>query len=201
MSAGLRAPALVTGVVALAFVAASQLFPGAVPLGVVALGALLGTTTGLGAVGLVLIYRTTRVINFGYGAMGIVGAGAAAGAVNRYGLPWPVALAIGVATGAGVGAAFELAVVRRLATAPRLVLTVATIGLAQALPGLTPYLLDWLDVPEILNRIDTPWDHLEVSVDPVTFNGNDLAVLAVVPLVLGGLGWFLLRTDAGTAVR
>ncbi|HEY8526032.1 MAG TPA: ATP-binding cassette domain-containing protein [Acidimicrobiales bacterium] len=201
MNAAALRTALVTAVGALAVVAASHLFPGTVPLGVVALGAVVGTGTGLGAVGLVLTFRTSRVINFGFGAMGLIGAGAAAAATSRHGVPWPAALVVGVAVGGAVGAGFELAVVRRLARAPRLVLTVATIGLAQALPGLTPYLLEWLEIPEILNRIDTPWDHIEVAVHPVTFNGNDLAMLAIVPVVLGALSWFLLRTDAGIAVR
>ena len=33
------------------------------------------------------------------------------------------------------------------------------------------------------------------------FNGNDLALLAVVPVVLAALTWFLLKTEAGIAVR
>ena len=33
------------------------------------------------------------------------------------------------------------------------------------------------------------------------FNGNDLLIAIVVPVVLVALGWFLLRTDAGVAVR
>ena len=36
---------------------------------------------------------------------------------------------------------------------------------------------------------------------PVLFNGNDLLIAIVVPVVLVALGWFLLRTDAGVAVR
>ena len=76
-----KGPIVAAGV-ALAVLAASQLFDGAMPLGVVLLGALLGTGTGLMAVGLVLTYRTTRIINFSYGAMGSVGAGVAASAIG-----------------------------------------------------------------------------------------------------------------------
>jgi ABC-type branched-subunit amino acid transport system ATPase component/ABC-type branched-subunit amino acid transport system permease subunit len=194
-------PALATLVGVVAVLAASQLFAGTMPLGLVLLGALLGTASGLMAVGLVLTYQTTRVINFGYGAIGTMGAGVAAGAAAGRGIPWPIALPLGVMAGVGAGALFELIVVRRLANAPRLVLTVATIGLAQMLPGLAPYMAQWFDVEGILNKVDTPWDHIEVTVDPVIFNGNDLALLAVVPVVLVALTWFLLRTEAGTAVR
>ncbi len=200
-NASAMSTAVVAVVGAAAVLAATQLAPGAMPLGVVLYGAVVGTATGLMAIGLVLTYRTSRVINFGYGAMGIMGAGVAAGATSQHGTPWPVALPLGVAAGVGVGALFEVVGIRRLANAPRLVLTVATIGLAQALPGMTPYLLDWFNVSEILNRVDTPWDHIEVTVDPMIFNGNDLAILVVVPVVLAALTWFLLRTEAGTAVR
>ena len=40
------------------------------PPGVLVLGCVFGAFTGLLAVGLVLVYRTTRVVNFAYGAMG-----------------------------------------------------------------------------------------------------------------------------------
>ncbi len=36
---------------------------------------------------------------------------------------------------------------------------------------------------------------------PVLFNGNDLLIAIAVPVVLIALGWFLMRTDAGIAVR
>jgi ABC-type branched-subunit amino acid transport system ATPase component/ABC-type branched-subunit amino acid transport system permease subunit len=47
----------------------------------------------------------------------------------------------------------------------------------------------------------TPLSGAHVRIHPVIFTGDDVLVVAVVPLVLGGLGWFLLRTDAGVAVR
>ena len=53
-----------------AFWVASLLAPSAFPQEVILVGAVLGTGTGLMAVGLVLTYRTTRIVNFAYGAMG-----------------------------------------------------------------------------------------------------------------------------------
>ena len=121
----------VAGVVAaLVVLAGSQLFPGSMPLGVILMGALLGTGTGLMAVGLVLTYRTTRIINFSYGAMGSAGAGVAAGLALGKGWSWVIAGPVGVAVGVAIGALVERFVIRRFATAPRLVLTVATVGLA-----------------------------------------------------------------------
>jgi hypothetical protein len=44
--------------------------PDWMPWGVVAQGVIFGTSYALMAMGLILIYRTTRIVNFAYGAMG-----------------------------------------------------------------------------------------------------------------------------------
>ena len=72
-----RSISIVGGVV-VAIALASIMFPDTVPVGIVLKGALFGSATGLLAVGLVLTYRTTRIINFSYGAMGSLGGGLAA---------------------------------------------------------------------------------------------------------------------------
>jgi hypothetical protein len=77
----------VVGLLALTVLAPDQ--PGA-PLGIVLRGAVFGVGNGLLAVGLVLTYRTTRIINFAYGAMGGVGGGLASALVLGKGWPWPV---------------------------------------------------------------------------------------------------------------
>ena len=69
---------LVGGVI-VAVLLATVLMPDQVPLGIVLKGALFGAATGLLGVGLVLTYRTTRIINSSYGAMGTLGGGLAAG--------------------------------------------------------------------------------------------------------------------------
>jgi branched-chain amino acid transport system permease protein len=190
-----------TGAVALAVLVATQVLPDQLPLGVVLRGALFGTATGLLAVGLVLTYRTTRIINFSYGAMGSIGGGLAAALAVGKGWNWALAALAGIATGAVVGYLVELLVVRRFATAPRLVLTVATIGLAQLLGGVAIYLPTWLDTPAYIPEVPTALADTTITVDPVIFTGNDLVLLAVVPVVLAGLSWFLFFSDAGSSRR
>ena len=195
-----RNVAIVGGAV-VAVVLATALFPDEAPAGIVLKGALFGSATGLLAVGLVLTYRTTRIINFSYGAMGSLGGGLAAALAEGKGWNWAQAAAAGVATGVVVGALVERLVVRRFASAPRLVLTVATIGLAQLLGGIAIFLPTWLDSPAFIPRVENSLSSSTFNVDPVTFTGNDLLLLAVVPVVLAVLSWFLLRSEAGMAVR
>jgi ABC-type branched-subunit amino acid transport system ATPase component/ABC-type branched-subunit amino acid transport system permease subunit len=184
-----------------AVIIASLLFPGAYPGPVAVQGALLGTSTGLLAVGLVLTYRTTRIINFSYGAMGGLAAGIAVGVYVGRDVPWGLAVPLGVVLGVAIGALIERLIIRRFAQAPRLVLTVATIGLAQLLGGAAVFIPSWFGLTPIQPSFSTPLSDIELRTRQVLFDGNDLVLLAVVPVVLLALGWFLLRTEAGTAVR
>jgi ABC-type branched-subunit amino acid transport system ATPase component/ABC-type branched-subunit amino acid transport system permease subunit len=171
------------------------------PLGVILLGALLGTGNGLLAVGLVLTYRSHRVVNFALAGIGGLGAALAIGLHLGKGVPWPVAILPGIALGLASGAVVERVVMRRLEHSPRLVVTVATIGLAQlfaAGQAATPHLLGG---PVLVGAFRTPLSHLSWHVDPLLISGNDLLLAAVVPFVLASLTWFLLRTDSGIAIR
>ncbi|MGQ0842970.1 MAG: ATP-binding cassette domain-containing protein [Sporichthyaceae bacterium] len=198
---------LSTGPVALGAVAVVGLFvasvvaPDRVPLGVVLLGALIGTGSGLLAVGLVLTYRSHRIVNFALGGIGGLGAGLAVGLHLGKGWPWPVAIVVGVSFGLLVGALIERTVLRRLDRSPRLVVTVATIGLAQLCAAGQAVLPKLLDGPAVVGSFRTPLSELTLDVDPLLISGNDLALVVVVPFVLGALTWFLLRTDAGIAIR
>jgi len=171
------------------------------PGGVILQGAMLGTGTGLLAIGLVLVYRSTRIVNFAYGAMGGFGAAVGVSLYLGHGWPWPVAVAAATGTGIATGIGIELIVIRRFRSASRLTLTVATIGLAQVLGGMELLVPRVLGGPQIVGAFDTSLSSVTATVDPVIITGNSLLLVAVVPVVLGLLSWFLLRTDVGIAVR
>ena len=195
-----RLAGLTVGIVVVALVA-SALLPHVAPLGVLVQGAELGSVTGLLALGLVLTYRANRIINFSYGAMGGVAGTFAVMLDIGHHVNWFVCLVLGLVAGAVVGAVVEMLVIRRFFNTPRLILTVATIGLAQILGGIQILIPGWLHGPALLGGFRTPLTGAHFSLHPVLFTGDDLLVAAVVPVVLAGLGWFLLRTDAGRAVR
>ncbi|HVE98140.1 MAG TPA: ATP-binding cassette domain-containing protein [Mycobacteriales bacterium] len=103
------------------------------PIPVIALGTIIGLTYGLLSVGLVLIYRSNRIINFAHGETGAFGAAFFGLLASKYGVPYYLALPVGLLSGAGVAALAEVAVVRRLRNAPRLMSVVATLGVGQFL--------------------------------------------------------------------
>ena len=89
--------------------------------------------------------------------------------------------------------------IRRFFRSPRLILTVATIGLAQLLAGLGLLLPGWFGVGLPPQSFPAPFD-LSFTVDPLTFGGNDVVALVVIPLAFVGLALFL-RTRLGVAMR
>ena len=99
-------------------------------------GLINGMVFGLLALGIVLIYRSTRVINLAVGNMGLPAVGLMALMVINYDFPYWVALPIALLVGTLVGSIIELAVIRRLFNAPRVIVLVATIGIAQLMQAI-----------------------------------------------------------------
>src|SRR4051794_19637309 len=170
------------------------------PFGLVLLGVVQGTVIALGAMGIILVYRANRFINFAHGALGSMVGVIAIGLVLEHGLSYWIALPGAVIVGALVGALVEFLVIRRFKNATRLVVTVASIGLAQLLGGFE------LIGGEAVNFVSLPGGfpgplHLPYRFDVHDFQGDELLIVAVVPFVIMALSWFLLRTDAGIGVR
>jgi hypothetical protein len=99
-----------------------------VPLGILVNGAVIGTLYGLVALGLVLVHRATRVINFAQAAMGSFPALAGLLLVAGRGWPYWAGVLVMLVGAVVVGAFIEWFFLRRLAARPRLVVTVATVG-------------------------------------------------------------------------
>lgn len=131
--AGLTVGALIGLKGLLGVLATVHLLRFSTPLPVVILGAITGMTYGLLAAGLVLIYRTSRIINFAHGQIGAFGAAVLGMVVSKYGVPYWISFPLAVVASALAGMVAEAAVVRRLRSAPRLVSVVATLGFGQFL--------------------------------------------------------------------
>ena len=181
---------------------AAAVLPHGAPAGIVVQGIVLGTANGLLAIGLILIYRTNRIVNFAYGSLGSVAGlfGVELYLQNHWN--YFAAMGVSLALGLALGGIVEFAVIRRFTRSSRLVLTVATIGLAQVLGGmelLLPTFFGGKAGP--LGGFASPLHHRVLELDPVIFTGDHVLILAVVPLVIAALAWFLGRTDAGIAMR
>ncbi len=183
---------------AIGFLLAVQLVWGP-PAGIVVQGALLGGLSALLALGLALVYRANRILNFAQGDLGAAPASLAVLLVVSSGASWLVAFMTGIAAALVLGAAVEFLVIRRFFRAPRLILTVATIGLAQVLAGLGLLLPGWFDVALPPQSFPAPFD-VSFTIEPLRFGGNDVVALIVIPAAFLGLAMFL-RSRLGLAMR
>ena len=193
-----RRPLAMAGPVLVVFAVQQVVFP--VPAGVFLRGIVIGLLTAMVSVGMALIYRANRVLNFAQGDLGYVPASLAVMIAVSTGLPWLLAFGAGFAAAAVLGALCELAIIRRFFRAPRLILTVATLGLSQLLAFGGLLLPRLFDERVRSQRIDPPFD-LTFSVDPLIFTANDLLVLVGAPLAMAAIGLFLQRTAVGVAIR
>ncbi|MBA2608856.1 MAG: ABC transporter permease [Actinobacteria bacterium] len=196
-----RSARIATWVVApvLVWIVGDNVLPRGMPLGIILVGAVFGALNALIAIGIVLVFKANKVVNFAQAEFGAV---AAVLAIEfKLKLHWNYFLAIGAGLVIAVvlGALVEMLVIRRFRQAPRLILAVATIGLAQILNGISVIIpLKWSGL--IAERFETPFD-VRFKIFPVVFSGDHVLVMIVVPAVLIALTWFLRYTDYGVAIR
>src|SRR5581483_4115598 len=192
-------PAAVLAVVV--FVAAGRLAPRGLPFGIVVLGLLVGSLNALVAIGLVLVYRAGKYVNFAQGGIGAVSAVIAGKLVMVNGVSYWIAAPAGILAGALFAGVVEVVFVKRLFRAPRLIVTVATIGLAQLFGGFETFVgTVWRDPNRLPPRLNVPIDAAQ-QVGPVLLRGEHLLALAVFPVIVGGFVAFFRYTDFGASVQ
>lgn len=200
----MRRPVVISaGVLAavVALVLTNLYAPRGLPVGIVLLGILVGALNSLVALGLVLIYRAGKYVNFAQGGIGAAGAVVAGKLIVVNSFPYFFAVLIGLATSVFLAGLVEILFVRRLFKAPRLILTVATIGIAQLFSAFELGVnLFWRDATQLQPRIDFPIQ-MEIPVGGVLFRGEHLLVLFVFPLVMAALFAFFRYTAFGAAVQ
>ena len=173
--------------------------PHGAPPGIILSGLVFGAINSLVAVSIVLVYRANHVVNFAAAEFGAVAAVVAIELHIQLHLDYFLCVLAGLALAAALGAVVELSILRRFARAPRLIVAVVTIGLAQILNGAS------VIIPSAWSNgnagtFTTPFTaHFFVS--PVLFNGNYLVAMVVAPVVLVALTWFLRATHYGVAIR
>jgi ABC-type branched-subunit amino acid transport system ATPase component/ABC-type branched-subunit amino acid transport system permease subunit len=170
----------------------------AIPVPIVVLGLITGMTYGLLAVGLVVVFRTNRIINFAHGQIGAFAAVAFGVLVIRGHVPYWVGLPLGLAVGGLTSAAVEIAVIRRLRGAPRVMSIVATLGAAQILFG-GQFLLN--PQGQAGSLFPQPPGMPQFSVGALLVTPAYSGMLFITPVVVVGLAVFLRWSRFGRALR
>jgi sulfate-transporting ATPase len=147
------------------------------------------------ALGIVVIYRSSRVLNLAHGAMAMAPAYAYYTLTNM-GVPAHLALLLAVAIGAGLGVLVEVVFVRRLraqGTTAQTVGTVAVTGLLIALIGKL-YGTSAVQVPAIFPKG-------QIELGQAIIRWSDLGILVVGLLVAAATLAFFKFTQFGLALR
>ena len=186
------------GVALLAYLGLQYWWPA--PIGVMVQGLVIGGLTALIAFGIALIYRANRIINFAQGDLGAVPASLAVLLIVGPGLPYALALPIGIVAAIVLGGFVEFVFIRRFFKAPRLILTVVTIGVSLLLAVSGILLPRAFDIRTPPQSFPSPFD-FSFSVGQTVFHGNDVIAMLVVPGVILALLAFFRYTNVGIAVR
>jgi len=154
-----------------------------------------GGIYGLLALAIVLVRRTTGVINFAQGEMATLAAFGCWTLVDHGWAFWP-AFGATIALSFAGGAALQVVVLRPVERGPLAGILVLTVGLLLSLNGLTA----WIGggAPK---RFDGPFSASLVTVGGAAFSKRDLGVVVASLAVAALVGLLLTRTKLGLGLR
>lgn len=161
-------------------------------------GIITGSLYGLLALGVVLIYRTTGVLNFAYGAIGATSVSFMYILMTGPHFSYGIALIATLVFAAVLGIVLERLFARPVLNAPVFTKAIATLALALVLQTIAMQIWPQLTQSQ---RFATPFDGLSTHVGRVYFTLTDGIVLLVTGISMAALYLFLSRTRLGIAMR
>ncbi len=160
-------------------------------------GIISGCLYGVGALGLVMVFKSSRVVNFSHGNLACLGAfvvyGFSSGSLLSLSWGSAVALALGIACAVAVA---SYALIAPIVFKSDLASTIATLGVGLILQGAVQLIFG----ADIVN-LDLPVPRFSFSLGAIRISSYDLAVLAVTLAIVGGLYLIIERTKLGVAFR
>jgi branched-chain amino acid transport system permease protein len=163
----------------------------------IANGIILGSMYALIAIGFSLIYGIVRLINFAHGDIVTIGAFAMLASVAAINAPFPVAIVVVLAVGAGVGMLIERIAFRPMRGAPQVTGFIASLAVAIVIENigimtLTAQPRSFI-VPAYLGEL--------VKLGPLSIRAIDLAIVLLAILLMAALALFVRFTKVGMAMR
>jgi branched-chain amino acid transport system permease protein len=162
-------------------------------------GLALGGVYALSGVGMIVLFRTTGVLNLSFGAVGAFGALIAWQLINHSGMNQWLAYLVCVLFGGAITLAYGMVFGRSLAGRDPLVKTTATLGLTLILLGVMDLL--WTSNGGMSRSITLPTDNHGFMVGEIQVTTTDVIALAVGILITVLTTLFLRYSKLGTAMR
>ena len=164
----------------------------------IASGIAVGCIYGLIGIGFCVIYNASGIVNFAQGAFVMLGGMIAYVALNRFGLPLPLAAILAIGLVAGLGILLERIVVRPLwnRQSTMFVMILATLAAQIVIERLT--LIVAGDQPRTLPMFT---DHPPLRVAGLAISYQFLWIVGFSALSIVLLAWFFSSTKTGKAMR
>jgi len=155
-----------------------------------------GSVYALAALGIIIVWRTSLVMHFAQGAMGMFSGTAVAFVLNRTGAPLWVAVLAGAVVAILLGFAVDFAVIRQLKRATAVGKEIVTLGLIMVFMGLAPIVFgtDPMLLPKAI-----PTGEVEVAGANISYNA--ILNITVGIAIAAGLFVVLQKTKLGLAIR
>lgn len=163
---------------------------------VLAEGLLAGPVYALIALAFVLVYKSSRMVNFAVGEWLMAGSLTAGAGYHALALGAGGAIVFAGLAMAALGLAFNRVVVRRLSAGPVISLIMVTLGLGALMRGLFP--LAFHDIP---GGVPLPIAPDPLSVGPVLVSPEKLAAAATAIAAIAVVTWLYGHTRTGVALR
>jgi branched-chain amino acid transport system permease protein len=162
-------------------------------------GLALGGVYALSGVGMIVLFRTTGVLNLSFGAVGAFGALISWQLINHSGMNQWLAYLVCVLFGGVITLAYGMVFGRALAGRDPLVKTTATLGLTLILLGAMDLL--WTSNGGASRSISLPTDNHGFTVGQIQVTTTDVIALAVGVVITITTTAFLRYAKLGTAMR
>jgi branched-chain amino acid transport system permease protein len=162
-------------------------------------GLALGGVYALSGVGMIVLFRTTGVLNLSFGAVGAFGALISWQLINHSGMNQWLAYLVCVLFGGVITLAYGMVFGRALASRDPLVKTTATLGLTLILLGAMDLL--WTSNGGASRSISLPTDNHGFLVGQIQVTTTDVIALAVGIVITVLTTAFLRYSKLGTAMR
>ncbi len=147
------------------------------------------------ALALVLIYRSMNVINFAQGEMAMFTT-YVAWQLLQWGLPIWLAFVLTLAFAFVAAVAIERIVIRPVEHASPLTIVIVTLGLLISINGLAGWIWGY-----VIKAFPSPFPTTPLHAGSVSFNAQDIGIIAVSLSTMGLISLFFRKTKLGLALR
>ncbi len=156
-----------------------------------------GSVYALVALAVVLIYRSTDVVNFAQGEMAML-VTFSMWSLTLAGFPAWTVLFIGIALGFALGGFIERTIIRPAENSPHLTVVVVTLGLFVFLNSIATWIWAQGELPKVF---PTPFGFDSVNLGVARVTTHSIGISAVALAIMAGLYLLFNRTSLGLAMR